>query len=62
MERDVGTLLDEAAHRLADHNEIEAAWFLRGVCDGLLGSDTHAKDAGIYANHYRRGFTAAEES
>lgn len=47
------------ARKLADGNEVEQAWCLRGFADGLHGND-HRDDAGEYAEHYLRGWTAAQ--
>ena len=51
--------LEAIAKRLADSNDVEAAWTLRGMIDCLNG-DSAEDDVGEYASNYRAGFLALE--
>jgi len=49
------------AHFLADDNQVEAAWFLRGFTDRMVGrpGDDSAAFRNEYGQHYRAGWNAA---
>ena len=57
------TIADEYARKLADANQVEQAWALRGMVDAVTGK---GKDEGVGARHeyrkeYLRGFAAGSE-
>ena len=48
------------AHAMADANDVEGAWFLRGVIDALVWrSDLDSMNGHEYEAQYRRGFDSA---
>lgn len=53
---------EHQAQRLADANQVEEAWCLRGVVDALAGRDCDegAREAGSYRGSYLRGYRAIE--
>lgn len=50
---------EKLAHEMADANDVEGAWFLRGVIDALVYGASQEPEAGEYRAQYRRGYNGA---
>jgi hypothetical protein len=50
--------LDDLAHEMANANEVELCWFLRGMNDRANGSEE--EQVGVYRNYYNAGWDAVQ--
>ncbi len=58
---EIADQIDPIAAKLADANNVEQAWFLRGVADNFDGRpmEEGSGEAGVYRAQYRKGWIAA---